>query len=767
MPKHSKSPVKAHLCTRCDRNFSRLEHLQRHERSHTKEKPYRCLGCPKAFTRKDLLSRHERLAHQEAQPDALAASSILNHPVEAPRTRSEAVANTGGLLAPFATHQSSALDLNPPLDFALDDEVVRCLSAMDDFPSFMDSVPIPTHPFSPTYQPVPLFFHDTEFPSEIGFGDDEQRHLTWLGDPLRHSAPKPVTTASGNIESSLSQSGPRLASPPPDDVTTSYGASGATTKNPHLLLSAACRQRMIDSLAEFSPLVGADFVLPSRHALSRFLGGYFSAFHDHFPFLHIPTFKAGSVSVDLFLAITSMGARYMRESEISIDLFHAAKEIALERIRRHRATPRQLAADHKPRAVELTETVLLLVAITTWAEPESASGALAMRNLLDCFIREEALSIDGSAPSCWRDWIQCEKLKRMLFVAFCFLNIYTIAFDIPPLMLVSEVSLDLPCSEKEWRARDEQEWTSIRATARQQPLQSFRSAFECLFIRNNNSSSEQQQQHQPNESSSSTQLNHDSFSSLGGCALIHALIQQIWLVRSARLPQQQLLGRSLSPEEMCTFETALKRWALYWEQNEESSMDPLSPYGPVAFTSVALLRLAYIRLNLDLGPIRRLSSWDPHLIAQSLHKSAPVQRCDKLTRAALHCAHALSIPVKLGLNHVGQTQVLYWSNQHALCSLECALLLAKWLESATMPGLEPPLTGMEEKLLDFVVQLITDTEYKISYEEVRRRKRLLSAMTVRLWAKLYQWKSVWEMVDLIGRSLNLYADLLEEDVKGE
>lgn len=55
-------------CTLCPRSFARLEHLQRHRRSHTKEKPFQCPMCSHAFTRSDLLLRHKRLAHSAAIP---------------------------------------------------------------------------------------------------------------------------------------------------------------------------------------------------------------------------------------------------------------------------------------------------------------------------------------------------------------------------------------------------------------------------------------------------------------------------------------------------------------------------------------------------------------------------------------------------------------------------------------------------------------------------------------------------------------------------
>ena len=190
-------------------------------------------------------------------------------------------------------------------------------------------------------------------------------------------------------------------------------------------------------------------------------------------------------------------------------------------------------------------------------------------------------------------------------------------------------------------------------------------------------------------------------------------------------------------------------------------MDPLSPYGPVAFNSVALLRLAYIRLNMDLGPVRSLGSWDPALIARSIHNSPAGGRSKRLARAALHAAHALSIPVKLGINYVTRTQIIQWSNQYAICSLECAILLAKWLESVISPDVAPPLTTAETGVLEFVVDLVAEAEYKTSRRQVLDDGGRLDAKIVRLWARLYQSESVWQMVNIIGETLNLYADLLE------
>ncbi|ANB13678.1 Tda9p [Sugiyamaella lignohabitans] len=57
-----------HVCATCTRSFARLEHLKRHERSHTKEKPFQCPVCERCFARRDLLLRHKQKLHASFEP---------------------------------------------------------------------------------------------------------------------------------------------------------------------------------------------------------------------------------------------------------------------------------------------------------------------------------------------------------------------------------------------------------------------------------------------------------------------------------------------------------------------------------------------------------------------------------------------------------------------------------------------------------------------------------------------------------------------------
>lgn len=56
------SNIKSHICPiiQCQGRFKRLEHLKRHMRIHTLERPFSCNfpGCQKSFSRSDNLSQH-------------------------------------------------------------------------------------------------------------------------------------------------------------------------------------------------------------------------------------------------------------------------------------------------------------------------------------------------------------------------------------------------------------------------------------------------------------------------------------------------------------------------------------------------------------------------------------------------------------------------------------------------------------------------------------------------------------------------------------
>lgn len=55
--------TKRHRCSVCEQGFARREHLTRHLRRHTLERPYQCPLCQRCFSRKETHDRHQRIEH--------------------------------------------------------------------------------------------------------------------------------------------------------------------------------------------------------------------------------------------------------------------------------------------------------------------------------------------------------------------------------------------------------------------------------------------------------------------------------------------------------------------------------------------------------------------------------------------------------------------------------------------------------------------------------------------------------------------------------
>lgn len=521
--------------------------------------------------------------------------------------------------------------------------------------------------------------------------------------------------------------------------------------------------------------------LPSRHAVSRFLEGYFRGFAIHMPFIHPVTFSAASISLELLLSLCAVGALYRFQPALGYQLYAGAQALVSWRLSQQRraaldrlgndsegrsdmssspARPVNLASsaqnasklETKINVPQLLQAMIVLMAMASWGDHELKQDALSISSSVAMLARELRISDPEDIPppnQSWTDGIQQEARRRTLFAAYVLLNLQSVAFNVPPLLLNQGVAINLPGCASSWQAPNAAEWSRLRDT----------------YI------TPRSFQERLNELLSGRSIHAEAaVSSFGNYVLIHGLLQQVFLARNAAgcLPDA---GAALSDDLIDKMHLALRAWQQSWEATYESTTDPSSPKGPMGFNSTAILRLAYIRLSANFGPSRQLLSVrDPRAIAESFSSHRAIRaedRSPRLDQAVLQSIHALSIPVRVGIEFMARSQTMNWSVEHALCGLECAFLLAQWLlvisECVDAAG-TGALRADERRLVSVVVNLVRETELGDSLGEDNQSHaaqiRDLAGSTVCLWAQTFKGAHVFDTVQLIGSGLAILAEIL-------
>jgi hypothetical protein len=553
------------------------------------------------------------------------------------------------------------------------------------------------------------------------------------------------------------------------------------------ILSNAAYKHISDKVAEIKSAL-PDFKLPSKFTLIRYLEGYFSGFHDHLPFLHPATFDPGNIELELFLALTACGALYRFEHAKGYELYDAARCLVDRNFynRRRRTmggmavgspasmdTRDSLCSPSKTSHVsqsdgistndkeqeshtclQRAQTLIVLMAMSAWGEKPLVQDSLAMGSQLAVLIREIGISQPDDTTDMslsWASWVIHQQRRRTLLVAYILFNLHSIAYNVPPLIPNQEVALCLPSCEAEWKVRSQAGWEQYR-----QGYHFREHAFTITLDRLLQGRSVS---------------DYGAVSAFSNYVLIHGLVQKINFEHQTATCLSQD-GSSMRPQLLKLMETALRSWQSSWEATYESTLDPCSPKGPLGFNATALLRLAHIRLNANLGPCRDLISGQPARIQQIFTSTATIclSRSPSLDRAILQCVHALSIPVRVGIPYLARTQTMHWSIQHSICSLECAFLLTRWMQDiakAVSVGGMTALREDEQKLLAMITSLIQETHLQetLEYrEDLPTRINRLAASTARLWAEISSATHVFNIVHRIGASLSIVADVLESQL---
>ncbi|KAL7812750.1 hypothetical protein V8C26DRAFT_174702 [Trichoderma gracile] len=757
--------VKVPPCRYCSRTFPRTEHLRRHERTHTKEKPHGCI-CGRAFSRQDLLSRHVKLTKEEGHgPLSPSVSSRHGQLVDSPGPAMpddvlEDEPKTGG------GTQTTPLEASNLLPAAL----------TDGLDTFWDSFQLQYNPFDlaffnpefsmsfPAFDTAPLL-SGTSTVSSTPDSDISSRteESIWQDD-------LPCASALLNTQPSKDPTAP----PRPRVPKTSTGSQNPASwlpcpRNPCYMTSQDYDQ-ISQSAKENAAILPFDFQLPSKHTLSRYIEGY-SSFNLHRPFLHLSTTRFGQMPLELVFAIAAMGAQYRFEAESALSLYYAAKSIIDVRLDKSSAAVAEAARNSTVRArpagqgvahpaatstkgdrlaIETIQAMIICMSLCSWEYKNLLPDAFCLAEQVALHLRQGGYLNAEEAPGdeTWQQWINSEGRRRTVLIAFVLFNLHTIFYGTPPRLMVREIwSIQMPQHEAHWWASTASEWEEARR--RHPPLSgTFGDYYLDMIV--------------PSESRDHSHCT----SAFGNLVSIHGLVQQIQLTRESLAhlgsgcthPDEPSL-----PEDVYTkFRRALCRWDTGWASSRDSTTQPIAQMAPLGFNATAVFRIAWIRLGFSMDANRHFSSRDPAAIAAAFEKCPLPERSPRLYSAVLQSAHALSIPVRMGIRYASKTQIFSWSIIHGIASLECALFLSKWLQRASLES--GCLRDEERVLIRVVARILKETPfYKPAVDDDWNEGTIkhMAYSVLRLFTELFKESHLFDAVEACIEAVDRYASTLE------
>ncbi|KAL2837465.1 hypothetical protein BJY01DRAFT_44939 [Aspergillus pseudoustus] len=499
------------LCPWCSKSFTKEEHLARHVRTHTKEKPFVCRMCSKAFSRHDSLLRHRR-SHKSAgsaspgggnavAPDTMnidMQSPPQDTPNQGPSQDSEAnpSVSQGFLNTPSVRELASMEDtLAPALAGGMVDNRSPAENIVQSYPShWLDSESLapgtiepelgePGPPSSGSTQShdwvfdvipeTPAWFAQDDFDldalnsSIIAFANQfvPPEFLPVIFEPTEQRRVQPLPTPGRDVSLSVEDAVQK-------EWFTYTGSSQSGYDTPDIGLEQtqvdeSYRTNLAVKLQHQVPV----FPLPSTDFLNMCIQAYFVKFHPLFPVIHAASFRPSSINSLLLLSICSIGS-------LSVGLAHGQSqgERIFETLNKAILSSWEgYMSERKTGVTALIQAALigqtfgllsrrpkdLFIAQTfhgtlvAWArryhmfKPTKASDSVSLEE------------IHHRPQSAWRTWAQAEEKNRI--AAALHIHDVEIAelFITDPYLRHSTAKRPVLCSDELWIASTAETWSKL------------------------------------------------------------------------------------------------------------------------------------------------------------------------------------------------------------------------------------------------------------------------------------------------------------------
>ncbi|QKX53822.1 uncharacterized protein TRUGW13939_00902 [Talaromyces rugulosus] len=494
--------------------------------------------------------------------------------------------------------------------------------------------------------------------------------------------------------------------------------------------------------------------------LQEFTNSYIISFHQHLPFIHLPSFSPVNkfnTPSPLAFAMASIGALYRLKRRRAHEFYELTEKMIY--------SPSYLASYVPSRSpLWLLQTKILLAYFAVFSNKESLASEMFNRMgfmMLEYQWRRIGLQSQASDRKgmSWKEWVNYETTKRTLCAMFIFSNLMLTTFNMTPGFVIDrDLIIEMPDHEELWAAESEDTWTTLRQTLINNPQHTIHSILECMI--------------QP---PATEQITRESYRMSGFTALVvmHAVNVYLWhlnqLAQSVSRfsvgiwPHENLRGALLhaatSMLERC--EAALqagrgKDYGPAWGEPE---------YLPI-FNCEAFLRVAYSRLLPPSHAFNRLALLtDDRGVVTRAVKTYTNERLERnifVTKAARKAYEGFLAPVMIGGLLVSKTAAFSWSVEQAVAGWDSALLLTKWISTLEVDGAEQPPDSDELQIVDDVKVLLDELDLDSDEDS---QNTSLAGMLARSWASFLDDVWVWGITPRMGAVLRLLAVEYQEQME--
>ncbi|KAI1625265.1 hypothetical protein EDD37DRAFT_381912 [Exophiala viscosa] len=514
--------IRSTKCSTCGQEFSKMEHLQRHERAHTGERPFSCPHCDKRFSRRDVLNRHaqkhEPLAEEHVKPSMLPHEARQDyqepedspfHAEHQPRRKSRPATIDMDSMNPILKSPSANLD--PPTESWDQSAGMLTPSTEPVQHAYSDKIPSANNNVDLQIFETGTDAMDTSFLDGLDFdlaGADDPRWnapdfaafnfafpTCWIPNPSQPSQPTygvdslhtprddipderfdrvrkywPTVKTDAQISRRIWD---QVVTHPEDNIFSQSVSSFATPSVDESSLDSkwnfgeACRLRLMETLGVSLGSQNPKF--PSASTLDFSVDLFFVQFHKFVPCIHVATFDASKTPSILLLAICMVGSAMMKspagnqfvENNMVNLIAHCRQEL--------KSIHSQTTAAPMLAALASSYLTMILALITAMFDTE-ACQSLYVETIATMishgFFGDNKISIlandfDNQVLHdrySWKAWGRIESIKRLVIAIVMIDALYSDALDLVPVIPTNMFNLCLPSDEKLFYAASETDW---------------------------------------------------------------------------------------------------------------------------------------------------------------------------------------------------------------------------------------------------------------------------------------------------------------------